>query len=322
MDYRHFAVLAALLALTGCDSAASEHWQGYVEGDSIFIAAPSAGALTEIAVEEGDQVSADAHLFSIDDEPQRAAEQQAEAQLQRARAELADLEKGKRPQELAVIEAQYEQAQAAAELSSKQLLRTRDLYANKLASRSSLDEAETAHTRNLRQIQEIEAQLNSARLAARSDQLEAAKAQVAAAQASLREARWSLQQKQQAAPTQALVRQVLYRPGEFVPAGQPVVELLPPERINVRFFVPETALHAIKTGDQVSVHCDGCGAPFMATVRYISPNAEFTPPYIYSKDSRDKFVYLVKAWPAADRSPQLHPGQPVDVAPPGLNAHE
>lgn len=306
--------LIAVGLLAGCDHQTSSSWQGYIEGDSLFISAPVGGTLLSVDVREGDRVDKDRPLFALDPAPQSDDLQQAKANLSSAQAELADLEKGKRPQELAVIQAQYDQAAAAEKLSAIQLKRTESLFKSKLASQSSLDEARTTETRNRHQVQELDAQLQVARMAARPDQLDAAREKVRSAQAMVDQAQWQVSQKQQVAPAAGQVQQVLYRPGEYVAAGQPVIELLPPTRMKIRFFVPETALASLQPGGKVAVSCDGC-KPFDATIRYVSPNAEYTPPFIYSRDNREKFVYLVEAWPAAERAATLHPGQPVDVRP-------
>ncbi len=313
MKYRFPLLLISSIFLSACSAPENGGWQGYIEGDAIFVASPVEGRLETISVQEGDQVEIASKLFTLDDEPQRAILHKTMAQLESAKAELADLEKGKRPQEIEVIDAQYEQAKVAAALSAKQLKRARELYANNLTSRSALDEALTTDESNRQRIQEIAAQLETAKLAARPDQLEAARARVAAAQAELNQANWQMGEKQQTAPSSGLIQQVLYRPGEFVAAGQPVVSLLPPSRIKIRFYVPETALTNIRAGAQVQVQCDNCDEPFMATIRYISPTAEYTPPFIYSRENRDKFVYLVEAWPTVETAARLHPGQPVDV---------
>ena len=96
-------------------------------------------------------------------------------------------------------------------------------------------------------------------------------------------------------------------------AGSPVVTVLPPANVKVRFFVPEPRLGAMRVGQRVEVSCDGCGAPVAAQVTYISPQAEYTPPVIYSRESRAKLVFLVEARANAADSARLHPGQPVDV---------
>ncbi|WP_188590009.1 HlyD family efflux transporter periplasmic adaptor subunit, partial [Achromobacter denitrificans] len=121
-------------------------------------------------------------------------------------------------------------------------------------------------------------------------------------------------QKRQAAPAAALVFDTLYREGEWVPAGSPVVSLLPPGNIKVRLFVPETALGSLKMGQQLMVRCDSCGAPIPVRIDYISTQAEYTPPVIYSRESRSKLVYMIQARPTPEAAPRLHPGQPLEAA--------
>jgi HlyD family secretion protein len=108
---------------------------------------------------------------------------------------------------------------------------------------------------------------------------------------------------------------VLARPGETIDAGVPVVSLLPPKNIFVRFFVPETMLATVHYGDRVALSCDNCPAHFTATISFISPQAEYTPPIIYSDSTRSKLVYMIEARPPADRAALLNPGQPVTVRP-------
>ncbi|MGH6920001.1 MAG: HlyD family secretion protein, partial [Geminicoccaceae bacterium] len=129
--------------------------------------------------------------------------------------------------------------------------------------------------------------------------------------AQLAQAEWRLDELAQAAPQAGLVVDTLYRPGEWVAAGAPVVSLLPPENVKVRFFVPEPRLGAIAVGDEVEVRCDACPPDLAAEISFIAPEAEYTPPVIYSREMRAKLVYLVEAKP---RQPDaLRPGQPVDV---------
>ena len=160
---------------------------------------------------------------------------------------------------------------------------------------------------------ELKAQLATARLAARPDEIRAAQAATAAAREALAQAEWRLEQKSLRAPRDGQVTDTLYVQGEWVPAGSPVVTLLPPTHIKVRFFIPEKILGSVKVGQPVSVRCDGCGEPITAPVSYISPQAEYTPPVIYSRENRAKLVFLLEARPAPAEATRLHPGQPVEV---------
>ena len=129
------------------------------------------------------------------------------------------------------------------------------------------------------------------------------------------QAEWKLSQKIVNAPVGGLVNDTNYVVGEWVPAGRPVASLLPPANVKLRFFVPEARVATIRQGDAVNVSCDGCGAPIRATVTYISAQAEYTPPVIYSQGTREKLVYMVEARPAIADATRLRPGQPVDVMP-------
>jgi len=139
------------------------------------------------------------------------------------------------------------------------------------------------------------------------------------AEAALRQARanlaWSetrLARRNAYSPSGGTIQQVYYRPGETVPAGRPVVALLPPQNLKLRFFAPETLLPEIKYGETVTVSCDGCEKGLTANVSFIARSTEYTPPVIYSLDERAKLVYLIEARP---REPEkFRVGQPVTVA--------
>jgi len=135
---------------------------------------------------------------------------------------------------------------------------------------------------------------------------------VAASEAALAEAQWRLDQKSARAPATGLVFDTFFRPGEWVASGRPVLSLLPPENAKVRFFVPQAALARLPVGSRVLVHCDGCAAEVPAAVRFVSPEAEFTPPVLFNRENRNRLVFMLEAEPSGDTR-LLHPGQPVDV---------
>lgn len=305
-------ILWMALALGACSPRAEQSYQGYVEGEYVKVAAPFAGNLTILNVKRGNQVSAGMPLFSLEQENEVAERREAVERVKRAEAQLEDLKKGKRPPEIAAVSAQLAQAKAGLKLSESQLKRQEQLVAAKFISEDKLDEARSAYERDKARVDELYAQLITARLAARQDEIRAAAAEVAASRAALAQAEWKLDQKSVKAPLDGLVEDTIYVQGEWVPAGSPVVSLLPPQNIKVRFFVPELQLSAIHIGQRVHLGCDGC-KPLTAQVNYISPQAEYTPPVIYSKDSRAKLVFLVEARPASDEATALHPGQPVNV---------
>lgn len=137
--------------------------------------------------------------------------------------------------------------------------------------------------------------------------------QVAARKSALVQADWRFEQKQQAASTDALVYDTYQRPGEWVSAGTPVLSLLPPAYMKVRFFVPETALGKIYPGLPVEIFMDGRKEPLPGRVSFVSPQAEYTLPIIYSRENRAKLVFLVEASLAQEYARLLHPGAPVEV---------
>jgi HlyD family secretion protein len=301
--------LAAAMGLGGNGGALQV--QGYVEGEYVYVAAPVAGRLERLHVARGAQVATAAPLFQLDRASEQPGRDDAAARLARAEANLADLRKGKRPSELESIEAQLAQAQAMLELAEAELERRQRLVASNVASREAVDQARAAYERDKARVAELRAELKTAQLGARTDEIQAAEAEVTAARAQLAQAEWRLDQMSQAAPQPGVVVDTLYRPGEWIAAGAPVVSLLPPANVKVRFFVPEPRLGAIKIGDEIRISCDACAAGLSAAISYISPDAEYTPPVIYSREMRAKLVYLVEARPRQPTA--LRPGQPVDV---------
>ncbi len=164
-------------------------------------------------------------------------------------------------------------------------------------------------------VREANARLNAARETARARraQIAAARAQENQARGGEREVAIRVGQLAPPAPSAARVEEVFYRPGEWVAANQPVVSLLPDDRVKVRFFVPEQEVARYRPGRAVRFSCDGCASGLSAKISYVSPRPEFTPPIIFSRDSRDRLVFMVEALPASPA--RLMPGLPVDVEP-------
>ena len=310
---RCIPLLAALLAVTGCSGKQPPGYQGYVEGEFVHVASSVAGRLDRLLVTRGQRVTAGSPLFALESENEAAARRQARQRLSAAEARLKDLRTGKRTQELDVIRAQLAQAVAGGKKSAADLVRDEAQYKVGGISNARLDETRARAESDAARIRELRSQLDVAGLSAREEQIKAQAADAAAARAALEQAGWKLDQKTVAASGSALVFDVLYREGEWVQAGGPVVRLLPPENIKVRFFVPETVVGTLSIGKNVVLHCDGCPADIPAKVTYISTESEYTPPIIYSNETRSKLVYMIEARPSADKAPDLHPGQPVEV---------
>lgn len=190
----------------------------------------------------------------------------------------------------------------------------KNLFETRVLPASDYDRARLTHEKNTRALEELAAQLTTAGLGARPDALTAAMAEVSAAAAAKARADWAVAQKSQAAPQAALVYDTLYRVGEFVAAGNPVVSLLPVENIKVRFFVPAAEFAALTAGAPVRIAITGRPAPLEARISYLSPSPEYTPPILYNRENRSKLVFMVEAaFTDANAARDLHPGQPVDV---------
>jgi HlyD family secretion protein len=300
--------------LFACGRAHSDRVQGYVEGEFVYIASPFAGALESLSVQRGRQVRSGDALFALERGSEKAARDEAERRLGQALANVEDAKKGKRPSEIDSLKAQLKQAQAALRLSTREVVRQEGLsQVPGAAVELEVDRARAARDQDRQRVAQLQADLDTALLGSRTDQVMAVEAEVHAREAALARADWEFAQKRQQAPKSGLVFDTLYREGEWVPAGRPVVVLLPPENIKVRAFVSETRVGTIRPGDNVQVAVDGVPNPFTGKVSYISPRAEYTPPVIYSQESRDKLVFMVEVVFDAQRAGNLNPGQPVDV---------
>jgi HlyD family secretion protein len=308
--------LAALATLTGL-AACSRHepavWQGYVEGEYVYLASSQSGTLAELDVQRGQTVAAAAPVFSLESVDETAARDEASHRLVAAQAQLDDLQTGKRPPEVRVNEAQLAQADATARKAALQLTRDEAQLRAGGISEAQLDDSRAQAASSAAQVRELQNQVRVANLPGRTAQIAAQAAEVKAAEATLAQAQWKLDQKRVAAPRAGLVYDTLYRVGEWVQAGNPVVQMLPPQNVKLRFFVPETVVGSLAPGRKVLVHCDGCAADVPATITWVSNAAEYTPPVIYSNEHRDKLVFMIEARPTADDAPKLHPGQPVEV---------
>ncbi len=179
------------------------------------------------------------------------------------------------------------------------------------AERTARDQANAALVMSEKDFVRLE-QLAKRNLIAMQD-LDHARSQRDQDRQRLTKAEWDLSQKRQNAPQAGLVYDTLYRVGEWVAPGRPVVALLPPDHVKVRAFVPETEIAKYRSGDGVRVVVDGLDQPLAGKISYVSPKAEYTPPVIYSRETRDKLVFMIEILFDPAVGAKLHPGQPVDV---------
>jgi HlyD family secretion protein len=300
-------------ALSSCSRRSTNGYEGYVEGKYVYVASPQGGRLDQLNVARGEAVVVNHPLFALDREPELSAQHQAEQAMLADEARLADLQTGKRPPEIDVARAQWAQAKSELHKSVELLKSYEKQYAAGGISETDLITARAAVDTNTALVRQYESDITVAELPGRSEQIRAQAQVIAADRAAIQQAAWKLQQKTIIAPRGGLVFDTLFRQGEWVAAGSPVVQILPPENVEVRFFVPETIIGKLKFGQNVSLHCDGCAADIPASITFISNQVEYTPPVIYSNENRSKLSFMVIAKPSPDRAPLLHPGQPLEV---------
>ena len=305
--------LFPLILLSACSRKSQLGYEGYVEGKFVFVASSQAGRLDHLSVNRGETIDVSHPLFTLEAEPEASVMRQAEKVLRADEARLADLQTGKRPPEIEAIRAQLEDAKAEWQKSVDLLASDENQYVAGGMSQTDLIVARAAVESNSAVVKQFQRNIEVAELPGREQQIKAQTSIVASDRAALQQAEWRLQQKQIASPRAGFIFDTLYREGEWVSAGSPIVQLLPPENIEVRFFVPEPLLGSLQSGQRVTVHCDGCTTNVPANITFISNLVEYTPPVIYSNENRSKLVFTVIAKPDADKALLLHPGQPLEV---------
>ena len=297
------AALVTWLLLGG--SKPDRKLSGYIEGEDLYLSAPVSGTVGSVSAVEGQRVAGGQQLFTIDPATLSAQGEQAEAGLAAAKTQIASAEAQAQQAAAEVAAAAADADRARRDLARLESVRRDDSAA---VAGKDLDAARAA-------FRNAEARVAAARKTAdsRRAQVAAAQAQAAEAAGSRREVDIRVGQLSPAAPAAARIDEVFFQKGEWVAANQPVVSLLPDEKIKVRFYVPATEVARYRPGTDVRFSCDACAPGLTATIRYVSPRPEFTPPIIFSRDSRDRLVFMVEAYPK--RPAGLQPGLPVDVEP-------
>lgn len=307
------AFFAGLLALLpGFGPAPAPAWNGYVEADYVHVGAMSPGTIATIAAREGHAVKAGEVLFILDGRQQEAVLHAAEARVEAARANAENLATGSRDEEVAVIRATLDKAEADLALARSQSERSDKLLAEDLVPQAKADQDRASLKSAEAQVAQLRAQLRVAELPARDPQRVAAEATLVAAEADADRARADLADRTVVAPADGQIERVYFDAGEMAPAGTPVVALLPAGALKVKFYLSEADRPGLALGDTLAVSCDGCRAGLKATVSYFASDPQFTPPVIYSRDERKRLTFLVEA--TLEDGSALHPGQPVTVS--------
>ena len=302
-----------VLVLTTYKANEDAEFPGYMEADLVLVGSEQGGRVLALSVEEGAAVKQGDPIFVLESSEQEASVAAAKARVVEAEARLADAKaEVQRPDEIEVLEAGLAQTRAMLQVASNNLDRARALFDKGWITKAQLDDAIARHDRNEAAVAEAEKRITAAKLPGRSDMIDAAAANAEAARHALNEAEKNLGKRQVSAPTDGTVEEVYFRPGEVVTAGQAVIALLPPRNLKVRFFVAEPERAGLQVNQSVSVSCDGCPPDLHAKISFIAREAEFTPPVIFSREQRQKLVYLVEARPEGPAA-ALTAGQPVTV---------
>lgn len=303
------AVIGALLP--GCATSTTVY--GYVEGEYVAMAPLDVARIASVAVRRGDRIEAGAEVARMESTDADLARRDAAARLAQVEAELADLKRGRRPEEIDVVAATLASARAQQADAERVRERRRDLLARKVASQAEFDQAVTAADVAAARVRELEANLEVAKLPARDDAIRAAEGRLAQARAAVATAEWRLAERTLKAPRPGRVTDLVRRPGEVAGPQAAVATFLPDGAIKLKLWVPEKAFARVRLGDELAVHCDACAPGLTARVTHVAAEPEFTPPVIYSLETRAKLVHLIEARPDGAAAARLQPGQIVDV---------
>jgi len=285
---------------------------GYVEGEYVLVAPIETAQILSVEVARGDRIGRDQPLVRLENRDAEIAVLQAKAALAQAERQKANLLQGKRPEEIAVIEASLVSAKAQAKEAERVLSRQTELLRKGISTQASYDTAATQVELAQAKVAELMANLAVARLPARPEEIKAAEAAIEQARSGLKNAQWRLTKRTLSIPSNGVVFDIIRKPGEVAGPQAPVLSVLPDGATKLRVYVPEKKLSSLRLGGRLKVRCDGCRDGLTATISYISPDPEFTPPVIYSLENRQKLVYLIEARPD-DGARELKPGQIVDV---------
>lgn len=282
-----------------------EYLSGYIVGDDLNLAAPVSGTVQAISVVDGERVTAGQALFQIAPATLAAQGEQAAANVRAFETQISAAKANLTQAEAAVSANQATAKRAAQDLARLQSVKREDAAA---VAGKDIDAARAT-------LREAEANVASAQKVAdaRRADIAQARAQAQSATGGKRSVDIQVGQLSPLAPASGRVQQVYYQPGEWVAANQPVVSLIPDLKVKIRFFVPEKAVARYRSGQVIHFSCDGCAGGLTARIGYVSPDPEFTPPIIFSRDSRDRLVFMVEAYPG--NPAKLNPGLPVEVDP-------
>lgn len=310
MSIKLLTIILSSILLLSCNRS-NHPVQGYVEGENIYLASPYSGNLVNMAVVRGQRVKKGDLLFSLDKNPQNFLVKEALANEAQSRNKLEDLIKPKRPPEIAAIEAQIMQAEAQISLAKTRVLRNQTLFNRHVMDKDTLDAAEE-HLKEVTALKaQYEANLAFAKLGARPDLISAQQDELNAFVMKKDKSNWDLAQKTSYAPDDGIIFDTYYKVGEFVNDGHPVLSLLSLKNTHIEFFIPLNVAKNLHVGEEISFTYTTSKELHPAKISYISPEAEYVPPLVYSRDNSDKIVFRAKA--DVTNMQFMFPGEPVIV---------
>ncbi len=305
-------MIVLMVVVSGCTSSEETGGLvGYVEGEYVYVNSPQSGWLIDLHVAKGDSVVAMDHLFSLDNELETLGVQEARERKAQTQAVVKNLSVGARPAEIAALEARLADAEAQLELAQSAYDRRYPLVAQGIVAEAEGDALKSNLSRSKANVEAAQQAIEVAKLTGRDADREAAAANSRAADVTLQQSELWLKRRSIVSQVTGRVEMIFKRTGEFVTAGSPVLAILPPENIKIRFFVPQSAVSTLALGSKISVQPDGDAEAHTATITFIATEPEFTPPVIYSTDAREKLVFMIEA--SFDGPQTLRPGLPVDV---------
>ncbi len=308
------AVVVALVSFRGGGDADVVSASGTVEAREADLGFQAPGRIATLAVQEGDAVAAGQVLAALDTAELAARRAGAVAQLSAATAQLAELQRGSRPEEIAQARSLAAAAGHRLDDARRDLERTRALQEGGAVSREALDKASTAYGVARAQATQAEEQLRLVRAGPRRERIDAARAAVEQARAAVRQIDAALANAVVRAPFAGVVTIRHREPGEVVAAGLPVVTVLDPDDRWVRIYVREDVVGRVSVGDPATITADAFpGKRYAGRVSFIASEAEFTPKNVQTTEERVKLVYAVKVAITGDPGGDLKSGIPADV---------
>ncbi len=287
---------------------------GTVEATEADLGFQVPGRIDTIAVREGDRVRAGQELARLDVTELQARRAQAAAQLEAARALLAELESGARTEEVAQSRAAYTATNDRMNDARRDLERTRTLFEGGAVSQEALDKAQTAFEVTRAQRDQAAQALQLVELGPRPERIAAQRALVAQAEATVRQVDATLDNAVIRAPFDGVVTVRAREQGETVGAGAPVLTVMNLDDRWVRIYVREDRIGAVRLGQAVEITADTYpGRTYRGEVVFIASEAEFTPRTVQTAEERVKLVYAAKVRITEDPQVDLKPGVPADV---------